>query len=249
MLISSRSAIHKAPRFQERSAIPALGVPPAAQTDILIDFDGTITRTDVIDALLRTYAIDDSWLEVEEQWQRGEIGSLECLRREFDLIRIDAPTLQQFLDEIPIDPGAERLFSLARENGVPMTILSDGVDWFIRRILGRLNLGTSPLAANTVEQTQDRLGFTAPHHDVTCSVRAAHCKCASAARCGDSGVLRKHIYIGDGRSDLCAASRCEIVFAKGALAAGLTEAGKPFRHWESLHDVADVLSAAWKAVH
>ena len=37
--------------------------------------DGTITRTDVLDELIRRYAIDNSWHAVEADWQAGRIGS------------------------------------------------------------------------------------------------------------------------------------------------------------------------------
>src|SRR5471032_695977 len=41
---------------------------------IVCDFDGTITRTDVIDTILERFA-DPSWEAVEDEWLSGKIGS------------------------------------------------------------------------------------------------------------------------------------------------------------------------------
>src|SRR5438876_1154800 len=46
---------------------------------IFLDFDGTITRRDAIDAILDAYA-DPQWLDIEDAWKSGRIGSRECLR-------------------------------------------------------------------------------------------------------------------------------------------------------------------------
>jgi len=50
------------------------------QTPILfLDFDGTISRRDAVDAILETYA-DPKWLTFEAEWSAGRIGSRDCLR-------------------------------------------------------------------------------------------------------------------------------------------------------------------------
>ena len=39
-------------------------IPLPARSQLWIDFDGTITRQDVLDELIRRYAADDSWKSV-----------------------------------------------------------------------------------------------------------------------------------------------------------------------------------------
>ena len=46
---------------------------------LFIDFDGTISKRDVIDQILEEFA-DDRWLEVEERWVKGEISSRQRLK-------------------------------------------------------------------------------------------------------------------------------------------------------------------------
>jgi 2-hydroxy-3-keto-5-methylthiopentenyl-1-phosphate phosphatase len=234
-------------------------IPAANRAHVLIDFDGTITRVDVLDQLIRRYAIDDSWLLVEEAWQRGEIGSLECLRREFDAIRIAPAELSRFVDAVPLDSGADTLFALLRRHHAPVAILSDGVDQFIRQILARVGLSDVPIYSNSIEHQADRLRLIAPRHVPACEFASAHCKCASArgliGQAWGGGDVegggeepsdgRRSIYVGDGRSDLCAAGKSDVVFAKGALATALRKSGKPFLAFDTLADVARVLASAW----
>lgn len=224
---------------------PPIPVPSRAQDiEVWIDFDGTITRKDVLDELIATFAIDDRWCQAEARWQAGLIGSMECLSEEFSTLSVDADTLRQFLTTIPIDPGAGALFALLRANGVPFTILSDGVEQFIAAILARLPAGVVPVRANRIEHVGQRIQLRCPHHHEQCSSAAAHCKCRSASLLGNAN--RTSIYIGDGRSDLCPARKADLVFAKGALARLLEREGRAFIPFDTLNDVAAALAAAWE---
>ena len=218
-------------------------VSPADAVQVWIDFDGTITRKDVLDELIATFAVDEHWKAVEAQWQAGEIGSFDCLRQEFDVLRVDPEQLADFLQTIPIDPGAAALFDTLRQCGVPVAVLSDGVESFIRPILGKIGVNDVTIRANRIERTGDRLTLVCPHRVAECRSRAAHCKCASAAALGTPG--RQTVYVGDGRSDLCPAREADVVFAKGALARILAGEGRAFVPFETLHDVERVLSGAW----
>lgn len=45
---------------------------------IVCDFDGTISRADVIDNVLQRFA-DPSWEGIEQEWLDGHIGSREWI--------------------------------------------------------------------------------------------------------------------------------------------------------------------------
>ena len=210
---------------------------------VWIDFDRTITRRDVLDDLIEKYAVDKSWLEVEQLWQSGQIGSGECLRREFALIRIDDTSLDRFLDQIGIDPGFVRLVELLAGHRVPLSVVSDGIDWFIDRVLRRAGVTNLPVRANTLSREGLTMALLCPHHDPACVTAAAHCKCSSIRVLGAD--QRRSIYIGDGRSDLCPARSCDVVFAKLTLAELMTAEGRPFIPYTTLNDVADALVAVW----
>ncbi|HEY1406306.1 MAG TPA: hypothetical protein VF857_06840, partial [Spirochaetota bacterium] len=68
-------------------------------------------------------------------------------------------------------------------------------------------------------------------------------KCSSIALLGSPE--RHSIYIGDGRSDLCAARRADFVFAKDALADCLQKEGIPFVHYTDLSHITSYLITKW----
>jgi 2-hydroxy-3-keto-5-methylthiopentenyl-1-phosphate phosphatase len=222
----------------DRLAAP---LPGAADSQVWIDFDGTITTRDVLDELIQRYAINDSWKLIEERWQAGLIGSKQCLGEEFSLVRISKNELDEFLQTIPVDPGWPRLQELLLRKKVPFTIVSDGIDSFIHRILGVQE--KSLVRSNSIQHCQDRLKLICPHQDSACESAAAHCKCASLRKLQQP--RRRGIYIGDGRSDLCPALKADVVFAKTALAQGLDRQGVAYRPFATLMEVAEALTWAW----
>ena len=221
--------------------IGAIPAPSAAQ--IWLDFDGTITRRDVLDDLIQSYALNDSWKLIEERWQTGQIGSRECLRQEFDLIRISRKEMAAFLETVAVDTGFGKLMQVLRHHDVPAAILSDGIDWFINAVLERNGVNDLPVRSNTLLHRGRRLTLRCPNSSKACTSAAAHCKCASAEKMNTE--RRQTIYVGDGRSDLCPSRKANVVFAKGALAAALAREQIPFHPFVTLGDVADQLTAAW----
>lgn len=222
---------------------PAVLIPASSLAQVWLDFDGTISRADVLDALIRKFAVNDSWKIAEQSWQDGAIGSRACLETQFAAVRVPTDEMLPFLDSIDIDPGVFPLLSLLAEHAVPVAILSDGIELFIRRLLERNGIVDIAIRSNSISCSDDRLTLRCPHHVATCESAAAHCKCASTIALGQPG--RKSIYVGDGRSDLCPARKSDVVFAKASLAAALDRERKAFLPFDSLEDVAAHLSRAW----
>ena len=223
---------------------PENPVPAADCCQVWVDFDGTITRTDVLDELIRRHAGDDSWRAVEADWQAGRIGSRECLSRQLATVRATDDDLDRLLADVPLDPGAARLFAVLAAAGVPAAVVSDGIDRFIAPLLARAGLGHVPVRSNGIVRDGPAMALTCPHASPDCRSAAAHCKCGSIAALTTEGRDR-HVYVGDGRSDLCPARRADVVFANGVLAAALSAEGLPFVPFDTLGDVADVLAERW----
>ena len=66
---------------------------------ISCDFDGTITRSDTIDAILEQFALPQ-WLDVEAEWAAGKIGSRECLAQQAQYLRVTPTELDLSLIHI-----------------------------------------------------------------------------------------------------------------------------------------------------
>lgn len=195
------------------------------------DFDGTITHEDATDHVL-TQLADPSWLDIEAEWKAGTIGSRECMQRQIALIRGGKRELDAVLDAITIDPYFLAFVQFCERNAIDITIVSDGVDYFIRRILGRLGLDHLPIIANQLHRSPEGYRLTSPYADEGCSSAAGVCKCRVVAR-GD--VPR--IYIGDGRSDFCVSEKPEIVFAKKSLATYCAQHAIPFISYDNFADI------------
>jgi 2-hydroxy-3-keto-5-methylthiopentenyl-1-phosphate phosphatase len=218
-------------------------VPPPACAEVWLDFDGTLTKQDVVDTLIRRFADSDAWRDLENAWQAGRIGSRACLSGQFALLQIDEPELDRFLDSIELDAGAPRLLSLLRQHDVPVTVVSDGIDWFIERIFRSHRIVPPPVRSNSLMRDGQTWRLVCPHSSSVCPVGAAHCKCSSIERLNDS--QRQRVYVGDGMSDLCAAKKAHVRFAKGTLATKLADERIDFIRFNTLYDVCAAFEATW----
>src|SRR5882724_1865776 len=95
---------------------------------LFLDFDGTITRRDAVDAILEAYA-DPAWLTFESEWRERRIGSRDCLQAQMGLVRASRRQLDSLLDEIEIDEGLITLLEMCCVHKIPTHIISDGFDY------------------------------------------------------------------------------------------------------------------------
>lgn len=210
---------------------------------VFCDFDGTITTRDVTDFVLERLAPPE-WLEIEAQWQRREIGSAECMQRQIGLIPASCHELDAVLDEIQIDEGFAEFVALCSYSGTKITILSDGVDYFIHRILKRYGLGGFEIFANKLNILPGNCyQLTSPWRDAGCTFGAGVCKCRLIKK---KNVHR--LFVGDGRSDFCVSAKPETVYAKGHLAAYCEKRAIPYKSYKTFHDVTAGLGGLLRAI-
>lgn len=175
--------------------------------NIICDFDGTIARFDVIDAMLEKFA-DPAWETVEREWLDGKITARECMERQIRMIDAQPSALDAFLATIPLTDGFAEFTRYCGANGLDLLVVSDGADYAIKRILSNNGLGDLPVIANRLRFNGDsgcRLDF--PYGVPGCG--AGVCKCA-VAKAGGGKIL----LIGDGHSDICLAGVAAFVLAK-----------------------------------
>jgi len=204
---------------------------------IVCDFDGTITRADTTDAVLAALA-DPAWEAVEDDWRAGRITAAQCMRRQIALLRADDAAIDAVLDAQVLDPGFADFVAWCEAQGLPVSIVSDGVDRFIGRILARHGLQRLPFVSNVLAGQASRRTLRQPWRREGCAAGSGVCKCAVAET--DDRPL---VFIGDGRSDFCLSGRADILFAKGELAAYAAGRDRPFHPFETFNDVTAVLQA------
>jgi 2-hydroxy-3-keto-5-methylthiopentenyl-1-phosphate phosphatase len=217
--------------------MPGVALPlDLAATSVFLDFDGTISQTDVGVHLLERLG-EPGWREVDAEYASGEIGSRVCLLDEWDLLPHDEELLRDVAAEVPLDPDLERLVSSLRGAGAEVSIVSDGFGFYATERLAHLDI---PVVTNSVDWTRGRLEF--PHQDRCCACSSCGtCKQAPIKDAGRRG--RATVMVGDGTSDRKAALLADVVLAKGPLASWCALNAVPFLRFDTLADVAAVLLA------
>jgi len=149
--------------------------------NIICDFDGTIALEDVTDSLLERFA-DESWKYVEAQWLAGKIGSRDCMARQVSLIEADHERLNRYLDTVEIDPSFSSFVDKCKRfDEINLHVVSDGIDYALKRILGNNKLSDLRVTANAlVALPGNRYCLRFPHSKPDCDVQAGTCKCAIA---------------------------------------------------------------------
>lgn len=205
---------------------------------VFCDFDGTVAENDVGNLVFQTFA-DDRWRQAVQEWLDGRITSKECLLRECEAARATPQALIDLADAQKIDPYFQRFVRFCRHRKIPVSVVSDGLDFYIQRILANHGLDDLPVFANHLAFREgDHLVPEFPFADYTCG-RCANCKGYHLRTARTPGEWL--VYVGDGYSDRCAADEADLVFAKRDLRRYCREAGIAYIEFETFADVLDGL--------
>ena len=203
---------------------------------IFIDFDGTITCKDVGYELFRKFT-DGATEPLVQRYRSGEVNSIECLTGECEIWNSKRPAVQdveEFLDTQSLAPGFAGFLSLLEELELAPTILSEGFDFYIDRILKKNDLGHIKRITNKAAYTDVHLTPEFPFAGLGCG-ECSNCKGhhIRTLRPADFSA----VFIGDGHSDLHASVSADILFAKSHLAEILTQKGEHFIPYGDFEDV------------
>ena len=187
---------------------------------IFTDFDGTITLHDVGDAMFERFG-GKQCSDIVQEYREGKISASECFKRECDVCGIvNINELNAFLDRQEIDGTFVDFLAFCRSRQLPCFVVSDGMDYYIKRILDRHRVGGVPFFANELRFVPVTGTYEAqfephfPYKDETCD-RCACCKRNHILMTSsDEDII---IMIGEGYSDRCPARYADVVFAKDDL--------------------------------
>ena len=192
-----------------------------SKTLVQCDFDGTVTEEDVSFLLLDAFA-GGNWRQLFSQYQEGEIKVGDFNRRAFAMVSADKRTLIKYMEgRIRIRQGFRDMVDYCRKKGFRFVIVSNGLDFYIEKILGDIGQGGIEVFA-----AQTRF----------------HPECLKVQYIGpdgnplDSDFKETYvnlflaegyrvIYIGNGASDVSPARRSHHVFATGDLLVRFRKAG------------------------
>ena len=186
------------------------------QYKIFVDFDGTITQTDVGEAMfLRFGNVEKSKVWIDE-WLNQKLNSKELWKllcstvKNFNEVEFDL-----FLDGIKIDPAFKKFVDYCQAEAFELRVLSDGFDYYIKKILKREGLDHLEVYSNRL--TFDEEKNLIPRFPFTDE------ECTQCANCKRNHVLNfsseddYSFYVGDGNTDTCPVQFCDFIFAKNSL--------------------------------
>ena len=208
-----------------------------AERTIVVDFDGTITEEDLLDAVSQTFGDPEVFREVDEALDRDELTLQDVIRREFEPVRAPLDDVVDWvLAKARVRAGFGDFVALARERGWRVVVLSSGFHELIEPVFQREGLEGLELVANTVDPNPS--GWVVRFRDESVCDRCGQpCKRSMLARIVDGGEV---VYVGDGYSDRCAADDADLVFAANGrgLQAYLAERGISFEPFDDFHQVS-----------
>ncbi len=184
---------------------------------IFCDFDGTITRVDAWIKMGEYFIRDkERWYNVISKFENMEIGARECFLQECSLVEnFDVAKFDEIIDNIELDSKFEEFADYCKKEDFPIAILSEGMDYYISRILSKHGQNIPYYANRFVLREDSEIGLEFPYSDSDCT-RCGCCKRNLLMNMtGDDKIA---VLIGDGFSDVCAANYADIVFAKKSLA-------------------------------
>lgn len=215
---------------------------------IFIDFDGTITKEDVGNNLFEKFGGEICKLTVND-FRNGKISAYECFTNEANACNtVLKPELDKFIDEQEIDSTFPDFLEYCETNktserDIKYYIVSDGLDYYIKKILNRYGLSYLDFFSNKLElEPADngvRLKIDFPFTDDECD-RCGFCKRNKILTLSaDADII---IYIGDGYSDICPVRYADIVFARGELQAFCQKENITYFLYKNFNDVVNKMN-------
>jgi 2,3-diketo-5-methylthio-1-phosphopentane phosphatase len=205
---------------------------------VFCDFDNTVSKQDVGEQFFRTFASEQANKSIH-RFLNNEITIQEWLTELCAVIpSISLKEFQEFIDQFEIDDHFRDFIRFCKEQEIPVTILSDGLDAYVGRVLSNAGLKEIPFYANHAE-FQNRNGrgtlvVSFPFLDAECHLcgncKRNHLLTTSA----DEDLI---VYIGDGYSDRCPVKYADVVFAKSQLIKHCQEQNITYSEFRNFSDV------------
>jgi 2-hydroxy-3-keto-5-methylthiopentenyl-1-phosphate phosphatase len=207
---------------------------------VFVDFDGTITEGDVGNSFFLRFGGELCNALVQE-YREGKITAAECFRREISAIdTLSRAELNSFLASQRIDPTFSDFIVFCRGSGIEFHIVSDGLDYYIDRILEANGITGVSIYSNTLEVSpgdangRSTLTIAFPFPDAECGVCACCKRNIMLTHAGEEDVIA---YVGEGFSDQCPVRYADIVFAKDSLQTFCQQQNISYYRYESFADV------------
>ncbi|WP_066066065.1 2-hydroxy-3-keto-5-methylthiopentenyl-1-phosphate phosphatase [Neobacillus soli] len=184
---------------------------------IFCDFDGTVTESDNIIALMEKFAPPE-WLKLKDQILSQQISINEGVGRLFSLLPTNLKDdITAFaIKNAKIRPGFKEFVEFTRMEGIPLYIVSGGIDFFVKPILADY-APFNGIYCNESDFSGETIKILWPYEcDSLCKNDCGCCKPSIIRKLNQYEASFK-IVIGDSVTDLEAAKHADFVLARDLL--------------------------------
>ena len=201
---------------------------------ILVDFDDTAAQQNVAETLLKEFG-GDGWQGFRESFRNGTMNLRHYQEKAFNQIDTPLEQMRNALAKLAwLRPGFEELNNYCQANEIQLFIVTNGLEFYVDALLQEAKLRSIPSYSVGVSGTPRNLEYSYPYATEECW-EWGNCKCKVLFEHRNGGT--NIVYIGDGRSDLCAARQADFVFARSTLLERCIELGLPHQEFNDFHDV------------
>ncbi|RFU71034.1 2-hydroxy-3-keto-5-methylthiopentenyl-1-phosphate phosphatase [Peribacillus saganii] len=201
---------------------------------IFCDFDGTVTNSDNIIALMKQFAAPE-WEAIAEAVLSKRISIREGVGNMFSLLESGQKEkyIDFLLEHTKIREGFAEFIDFVKENEIRFYIISGGMDFFIEPILKPFDL--KYIYCNNAKFDEEFIRIEWPN--------SCDDKCSNDCGCCKPSIMRNlagpddfTIVIGDSITDLEAAKKADLVLARDFLKRKCEQEGIAHLPFETFHD-------------
>jgi 2-hydroxy-3-keto-5-methylthiopentenyl-1-phosphate phosphatase len=207
---------------------------------IFCDFDGTITNSDNIIAIMKKFAPAE-WDTIKNQVLSQEISIKEGVGKMFSLLHSDKKEeiTSYIINHAEIREGFKEFVNYTKSQQIPLYIVSGGIDFFVKPLL-KDYVEEEHIYCNHSDFTADTITILWPYPcDDQCDNDCGCCKPSIIRSLNNKETF--HIVIGDSITDLEAAKHADQVFARDFLIEKCKEQSIAFTPFETFIDVVESL--------
>ena len=209
---------------------------------IFCDFDGTITETDNIISLMRAFAPPE-WEPVKEAILDRSLSIKDGVTKLFTLIpsAMKDDMVQYLVETAVIRDGFKEFVEYASGKGIPLYIVSGGIDFFVHPLLQAYG-PFQGVFCNEASFNEATISIYWPYPcDEHCGSKGCGCCKPSILRTLSLPEGSKVIVIGDSVTDFEMAKLGDTVLARDYLAQKCKEDGISFIPFETFHDCMEAI--------
>jgi 2-hydroxy-3-keto-5-methylthiopentenyl-1-phosphate phosphatase len=220
-----------------------MGVNALSKPVIFCDFDGTVTNNDNIIAIMKKFN-PPGWEPIKDDILAQRVSIKEGVANMFSLLPSSKKEeiIRYVLEQAEIRDGFVEFVAYAKEQDIPLYIVSGGIDFFVHPLLEPFG-PFAGIYCNEADFSGETIDIDFPHGcDEECTSQGCGCCKPSIIRELRQGDA-KSIVIGDSITDLEAAKQADLIIARDFLIEKCEELGLPYETFENFHDVTAIIDA------